>query len=81
MSLHPARRTTQVRPRPEGGGDFAPARGGGSGANRAAGGPEEKDLRAARLDAMHPVAPHLIRGPAPFAARPRRGGRGGGEAA
>jgi hypothetical protein len=27
---------TQVRPRPEGGGDFAPALGGGSGANRIA---------------------------------------------
>ncbi len=34
-------RQTQVCPRPEGGGDFAPALGGGSGANRAAGGPEE----------------------------------------
>ena len=31
--------TTQVRPRPEGGGDFAPALGGGSGANRVAGDP------------------------------------------
>jgi hypothetical protein len=31
--------TTKVRPRPEGGGDFAPALGGGSGANRAASGP------------------------------------------
>lgn len=30
---------TQVRPRPEGGGEIAPALGGGSGANRAANGP------------------------------------------
>ncbi|SEW18850.1 hypothetical protein SAMN05444851_1983 [Aliiroseovarius sediminilitoris] len=30
---------TQVRPRPEGGGVFAPALGGGAGANRAAGDP------------------------------------------
>jgi hypothetical protein len=30
---------TQVRPRPEGGGIFAPALGGGSGANRIAGDP------------------------------------------
>lgn len=33
-------RVTEVRARPEGGGVFAPALGGGSGANRAAGGPE-----------------------------------------
>jgi hypothetical protein len=33
--------TTQVRPRHEGGGHFAPARGGGSGANRVAGDPVE----------------------------------------
>ena len=39
MSLPTVSRTTEVRPRPEGGGDFAPALGGGSGANRAAGGP------------------------------------------
>ena len=31
----------KVRPRPEGGGEFAPALGGGSGANRAASGPGE----------------------------------------
>ncbi len=41
MTPHPALSTTEVRPRPEGGGGFAPALGGGSGANRAAGGPEE----------------------------------------
>ena len=35
MTLHPLRFTTEVRPRPEGGGDFAPALGGGSGAKRA----------------------------------------------
>jgi hypothetical protein len=35
----PDSRPSEVRPRPEGGGDFAPALGGGSGANRAAGGP------------------------------------------
>ena len=41
MILHlQSRITTQVRPRPEGGGDFAPALGGGSGANRGAGTPE-----------------------------------------
>jgi hypothetical protein len=34
----------EVRPRPEGGGDFAPALRGGSGANRAAGGPEESEF-------------------------------------
>ena len=34
MTLHPSLYTTQVRPRPEGGGDFAPALGGGSGAKR-----------------------------------------------
>ena len=39
MTLHPLRFTTEVRPRPEGGGDFAPALGGGSGANRFAGEP------------------------------------------
>ncbi len=38
----------QVRLRPEGGGGFAPALGGGSGANRAAGGPEDGQLGAAR---------------------------------
>jgi hypothetical protein len=36
----PSRVPTEVRPRPEGGGDFAPALGGGSGANRGAGTPE-----------------------------------------
>jgi hypothetical protein len=35
---------SKVRPWPEGGGDFAPALGGGSGANRAAGGPEEREF-------------------------------------
>ena len=39
---------TEVRARPEGGGVFAPALGGGSGANRAASGPEEFDGKAAR---------------------------------
>ena len=37
MTVHPAESTTEVRPRPEGGGDFAPALGGGSGAKRACG--------------------------------------------
>ena len=32
---------TEVRPGPEGGGDFAPALGGGSGANRIASDPEK----------------------------------------
>lgn len=40
MSLHLSRATTQGRPRPEGGGGFAPALGGGSGANRVASDPE-----------------------------------------
>lgn len=64
MTLHPARSTTQVRPRPEGGGDFAPALGGGSGANRAASGPDGNS---------HPAAvPDLIRDlhSAPFRFRP-----------
>jgi len=45
-----ALRTTQVRPRPEGGGDFAPALGGGSGANRIASDPgaTEKYLHAVK---------------------------------
>ncbi len=47
MSLHSSHSTTEVRPRPEGGGDFAPALGGGSGANRAAGGPGDKALATA----------------------------------
>ena len=34
MSPRPSQHTTQVCPRPEGGGGFAPALGGGSGANR-----------------------------------------------
>ena len=34
-------RLTEVRPRPEGGGAFAPALGGGSGANRDASAPGE----------------------------------------
>lgn len=36
-------RETKVRARPEGGGVFAPALGGGSGANRAVSGPERFD--------------------------------------
>ncbi|SPH17746.1 hypothetical protein DEA8626_01273 [Defluviimonas aquaemixtae] len=39
MSLLTASHATEVRPRPEGGGDFALALGGGSGANRVAGDP------------------------------------------
>ena len=42
----PVSSAPEVRARPEGGGDFAPALGGGSGANRAAGGPEEKSCIA-----------------------------------
>ncbi len=49
MTLHPAESTTQVRPRPEGGGDFAPALGGGSGANRFAGEPGQVFTFAVRL--------------------------------
>ena len=40
---------TEVCPRPEGGGDFAPALGGGSGANRGAGTPEAGDSAVERL--------------------------------
>jgi len=39
MSLPFVLSVTQVRPWPEGGGDFAPALGGGSGANRVASDP------------------------------------------
>lgn len=40
MSFHCQYHETRVRPRPEGGCGFAPALGGGSGANRFAGEPE-----------------------------------------
>lgn len=43
---------TQVRPRTEGGGDFAPALGGGSGANRFASEPE------CRHSDRQPQSPH-----------------------
>ena len=49
MTLHPLRFTTEVRPRPEGGGDFAPALGGGSGANRFASEPGQVFTFAVRL--------------------------------
>jgi hypothetical protein len=39
MSVPSVSNPTEVRSRPEGGGGFAPALGGGAGANRAAGGP------------------------------------------
>ena len=61
-------RTTKVRPRPEGGGDFAPALGGGSGANRFAGEPGR---------GVAPPVPDLIRDLGPDTRRPRHGGRGG----
>jgi hypothetical protein len=46
MSLLTVLLTTKVRPRPEGGGDFAPALGGGSGANRIASDPEKTSRNA-----------------------------------
>ena len=67
MTLHPLRFTTEVRPRPEGGGDFAPALGGGSGANRFAGEPG-RDVAT--------NVPDLLRDLLPLKQRPRRGGRG-----
>ena len=48
MSLPSASHTTEVRPRPEGGGGFAPALGGGSGANRVAGDPGDAALTFGR---------------------------------
>lgn len=67
MSPHPSQCATQVRARPEGGGGFAPALGGGSGANRAAGGPEGGDFTSA--------VPDLIRDLSRADTRPRLGGR------
>ncbi len=55
MTAHPAWSTTEICPRPEGGGDFAPALGGGSGANRFAGEPEGRQVL---------LAPGQARGPA-----------------
>jgi hypothetical protein len=85
MTPRPAQGAAQVRPRPEGGGGFAPAPGfdgtvapvarrkpvGRSGANRAAGGPESAGVG---------LVPGLTRDLGPFAApagaRPRLGGQG-----
>ena len=47
MSLAEDRRATKARHRPEGGGVFAPALGGGSGASRATGGPAAQLLPGA----------------------------------
>ncbi len=67
MTLHPSLYTTQVRPRPEGGGDFAPALGDGSGANRFASEPGR---------GVATRVPDPIRDLLPLKQRPRRGGRG-----